>query len=164
MWVCLFPIRVPSLRLFTLKSHQNIGKSSRFAISRSCTATFYKKWHFGCDMFDKIFPFAMCGFIQGGPSLRVCMFAKVFQTYAKSILVQEVETMHHTDFTNNDIFHLFSGFVSRGGQSGIYAKSHQTIGKTLHFATLLTTPDFHKTCIFFCRSVPFGPLQNTCKP
>ena len=74
--------------------------------------------------------------------------------------MQEVETMHHTDFTNNDIFHLFSGFVSRGGQSGIYAKSHQTIGKTIHFATLLTTPDFHKTCIFFCEQISLFQLLD----
>ena len=131
-----------------------------FAISRSCAATFYNKWHFWCAIFDKIFPIAMHGFIQGGPSLRVCMFANVFQTQAKPIHVQEVETMHHTDFTDNDIFHLFSGFVSRGGQSGIYAKSHQTIGKPLHFATLLTTPDFHKTCIFFCEQISLFQLLH----
>ena len=102
----------------------------------------------------------MCGFIQGGPSLRVCMFAKVFQTYAKSILVQEVETMHHTDFTNNDIFHLFSGFVSRGGQSGIYAKSHQTIGKTITFGNIVDHPSFHNTCIFFCQQISLFQLLH----
>ena len=102
----------------------------------------------------------MCGFIQGGPSLRVCMFAKVFQTYAKSILVQEVETMHHTDFTNNDIFHLLSGFVSRGGSSGIYAKSHQTIGKTITFGNIVDHPSFHNTCIFFCQQISLFQLLH----
>ena len=56
VWVCLFPTRGPSLRLFTLKSLQNIGKCSMFAISRSCAATFYNKWHFWCAIFDKFFP------------------------------------------------------------------------------------------------------------
>ena len=114
----------------------------------------------GVTCLTNFWTFAMCGFIQGGPSLRVCMFAKVFQTYAKSILVQEVETMHHTDFTNNDIFHLLSGFVSRGGSSGIYAKSHQTIGKTITFGNIVDHPSFHKTCIFFCQQISLFQLLH----
>ena len=53
-----------------------------------------------------------------------------------------------------------SGFVSRGGSSGIYAKSHQTIGKTITFGNIVDHPSFHNTCIFFCQQISLFQLLH----
>ena len=153
VWVCMFPTRSSSLRLFTLKSLQNIGETIMFASSRPCSTTFYKKSHFWYIIFDQILPLAMFGNIQGGPSLRVFMSAKSSTHTVKSVLVQPVETMHNTYFTKHVIFQLLSSVVSKGWSIRMLLPNQSKHMPNHYSLQLCGPPNFHKICNFLCTHI-----------
>ena len=151
VWVCMFPTRSSSLRLFTLKSLQNIGETIMFASSRPCSTTFYKKSHFWKIIFDQILPLAMFGNIQGGPSLRVFMSAKSSTHTVKSVLVQPVETMHNTYFTKTSFSNCYLVLSLRDGQSGCCCQINQNICQTTTVCNFVDHPIFTRFATFYAH-------------
>ena len=149
----MFPTRSSSLRLFTLKSLQNIGETIMFASSRPCSTTFYKKSHFWYIFFDQILPLAMFGNIQGGPSLRVFMNVKVINTYCKiSTCATSWNHAQHI-FYKNFIFQLLSSVVSKGWSIRMLLPNQSKHMPNHYSLQLCGPPNFHKICNFLCTQI-----------